>query len=72
MPQAPNKLLSRAEIRNILTDLRNEEAVTLVRHRDAFRKSSDHDEEKCPICENLRGRIDGLEYAIRHFGGRRG
>jgi hypothetical protein len=71
MPHAPNKLLSRAEVRNILRSLAKECSRMQVVHRDAFRHDPSHDEKTCRFCSNWQGEIDGLERAISHFGGRR-
>lgn len=70
MPQAENRLHSRAEIRNILRTLGNNVARRIVFHRDAFRNDSKHDEQTCKICIRMKGEIEALEDARRHFGGR--
>lgn len=70
MAQAKNKLYSRAEIRNEITDLRNDAARIAMSHRDAFRSDANHDEIKCVVCLNWGAKIEAYERAIRHFGGR--
>lgn len=72
MPQAPNKLRTRAEVRYILIELRNERAMSALRHRDAYRHDVSHDEKTCMVCQENLGAIEALESAVRHFGGRRG
>lgn len=71
MAQAPNKLFSRGEIRNILTELSNDCAMLLVTHRDSFSGDSTHNRETCRVCLEWKGRVEGLRSAVRHFGGRR-
>jgi hypothetical protein len=70
MPQAPNKLFSRGEIRCILRDLANDRARMIVVHRDSFRNDEAHVEATCKTCHEWRGHVEGLEWAIKHFGGR--
>lgn len=72
MSQAANKLYGRAEIRNILRDLANDQIRSLVVHRDAFRNDDSHKETDCIICLLWKGRAEGIKVAFRYFGGRRG
>jgi hypothetical protein len=71
MAQAANKLYSRGEIRVELTNLRNDWAVMLVKHRDSFRGDASHVETTCKFCASWKSMIDGIDRAVRHFGGRR-
>jgi hypothetical protein len=70
MAQAANKLYSRGEIRCVLRDLANDWARMIVTHRDAFRHDKAHDETTCKTCLNWKGHVEGIEWAIQHFGGR--
>ena len=72
MAKTANRFYSRAEIRNILTELSNDQGQLLVMHRDAFRPDTSHVEETCKICLHYAGEIEGLRFAVRHFGVRNG
>ena len=65
-----HRLYSRAEIRNILRELGNDEAEMLIRHRDAFRNDPTHIEKQCWICKDRKSRQDAFEWGRMIFGGR--
>lgn len=70
MPKATNKLYSRAQIRSELRVLYNNVGHLVMSHRDACRHDPNHVESTCAFCRKWLGQLEGIERAIRYFGGR--
>ena len=65
-----HRLYSRAEVRNVLRDLANQEENWLVHYRDAFRNDPKHIEKDCLVCKDRKSRQEAFEWGRRIFGGR--
>ena len=71
MPQAPNRLFSRAEIRWIIRERANELSMAFRSHGDLAHNPAITNFSACALCSNFRGELNALEDMYRHFGGRR-